>query len=350
MTKYALCLVSLVFLTGCPITLPSWLRKKPPPQAPVGTQLGPQIGAAEKGANETVEQYKKLAAGAAAGFTVLKSANKLQPSTQATEFADLETTSQLLALPQPDPAKLKEAEERLRAVLAGETERVKELYKIAAADNAKMKQELDKLTAKLTEVFQQLMDLEERRKEEAKRSAERIASLEQAVEKERKAKDEELQRWTGRIFVLAGVVGYGLIAVVLFFSASAPGGIMLGVKKVWVLGILAGLSIGLGQLVSQSWFKYAAGGTLLLAVAGVAVYFFIEYKQGKEAEAKQKALALAESTLATIVPVIDEAGDLVKSEIIPKLRGKMDTDEKALVHEVRAKLQKSARIKPTVSA
>jgi len=146
-------------------------------------------------------------------------------------------------------------------------------------------------------------------------------------------KDAELKkqtawlRWVGLgALAIAGLLAW---ARQLEFAATAA---------------LAGLaSLGLAQLISQPWFMPAVSIAAGLALAAVG---FIGYKKYQKDTLAKSIAADAErmkSALTTIVPAVDSAlaalDEAAKSTVKAALSRALDSDHKALVHEVRAKLK-----------
>lgn len=311
--------------------------------------MGSSIGETDTKSKEVIEKLNLQASNAAASVTIIRDTNQRQSDSPITEFIDKESELVIGSLPAANPQKLAESAQRRDAVLEGQRDLARKLYTDAASEAEKARAELLNATREMANAFKRLTELEERRQKEAQENLRQVKALEEEVARVKKEKDEAMERWTGRIFVLAGVAGFGFVAVILFFSASNPLGMLGGIQKTWAIALLSACSIGLGQLVSQSWFKYALGGTTVLGVIAVVLFFVFERKSNLAAKAKEEALRFAltaqeqasksyEETLMHVVPVIDKLSEDVKTKILPELSSKMDKAQKQIIKQVRAKL------------
>ena len=153
-----------------------------------------------------------------------------------------------------------------------------------------------------------------------------------------RAKETTTQQWTCR--------GIGLLCLVAAGLAAYFGG-LLALPKAGMLGI-AGLGfMALAQVLGAWWFLPAVGSVSLLAVIAVAIWI-VKHRQDANFAAETLAKAeLAKSTLAKIVPVIDQtydaltngasnAGQAVLTNLFATLSKEMNSNEKAVIHTVRA--------------
>lgn len=311
--------------------------------------LGPTIVSVDTKSKEVIEKLNQQASNAAASVSLIRDTNRSQPPSGFTEFIDAESVHILSYLPSPAPNRLQESTARRTAILEGQRDLARQLYTSAATEAEKARTELHDATKQLADAFKELNSLELRRQKEAEANLRQVKALEAEVERIKKEKDSAMERWTGRIFVIAGVVGFGFVGAILFFSTSSPLGLIGGINKTWAIALLSACSIGLGQLVSQSWFKYALGGFSVLAIIATALFFIFEHRSNLAAKGKAEALKLAlatqeqaakayEETLMHVVPVIDKLEDDVKTKILPELSSKMDKAQKQIIKQVRAKL------------
>lgn len=146
-------------------------------------------------------------------------------------------------------------------------------------------------------------------------------------------KDAELKKQTAwlRWFGFGALAVAGLLAWArqLQFAATAA-----------LVGVAA---LGLAQLISQPWFMPAVSIVAGLALAAIG---FIAYKKYQKDTLAKSIAADAErmkSALTTIVPAVDSALEsldaVAKSTVKSVLSRALDSDHKALIHEVRAKIK-----------
>lgn len=146
-------------------------------------------------------------------------------------------------------------------------------------------------------------------------------------------KDAELKKQTAwlRWFGFGALAVAGLLAWARQLQFAATAGLV---------GIAA---LGLAQLISQPWFMPAVSIVAGLALAAVG---FIAYKKYQKDTLAKSIAADAErmkSALTTIVPAVDSALESLdaaaKTTVKSVLSRALDSDHKALIHEVRAKLK-----------
>ena len=137
------------------------------------------------------------------------------------------------------------------------------------------------------------------------------------------------------------VQGIGVVAIVLSpnkLSALASAGPAVGVG---VLGL------GLAQIVSQPWFKWACAGTLAVGAVAATWWCVRQYQKKALDEALKEKAELATSTLGKLVPAIDQTfaaargaaqteGEKLLKEMFAKFSASMNADEKAVIHQTRA--------------
>ena len=152
--------------------------------------------------------------------------------------------------------------------------------------------------------------------------------------------------------------GCSALAVLSFGLAAAFGG-LVALRAVApfsaILGFSGLVAFGLAQVVGAWWFKWSVLGAVLV-VLGVVIWWVLKkQKEGTlKADAEEKAARLT-SALKTMVPVIDKVydegtteltelsakgmktvRDLLDTLVFQPLGNKMDKDDKAVVHAIRA--------------
>lgn len=110
-----------------------------------------------------------------------------------------------------------------------------------------------------------------------------------------------------------------------------------------VAGGLGALSLGAAQLwasvASHPLFQPVLGGSIVLALAGLAWAAVHAYRKGDLAAKTEREAARLKETLAVIVPVLDEAKATLGDAFAPtisRLSSKMDSAQKQVVKQVRA--------------
>jgi hypothetical protein len=128
--------------------------------------------------------------------------------------------------------------------------------------------------------------------------------------------------------------------------------VALGYARQIQFAIMAAGSGFLSLALAQLWSKVASHPAFMPTIGGVVVLGFVgfvwaavhAYKKGDLAAKTEREAERLKDTLATMVPAIDDALGTVdtaaKQTIRATLSRLMDSDQKALVHEIRAALAK----------
>ena len=239
----------------------------------------------------------------------------------------------------PSPEQRAEAEARIRAWAEG---RVTEAQTLATEARAAA----DALaTSYQTE---RAARIEAEKQEAASRaaSAKAIAQLQDDI---RKAKDATLRRTAWAIVIGSlGAIGLSLAYVLISPNKWTA---LQGAGPIAVVGILG---LGLAQLITRPWFMPACAAVAVAGLGAILWWARAKYKEGKLEEALKAKADLAQSTLAKIVPAIDDVyehaikgattgGRELLDALMSKLSGSMDKSEKAEIHATRATLLTNAK-------
>ena len=249
----------------------------------------------------------------------------------------------------PDDAELTAAHDRAALVRNGQLEEAAAATRAARADAAKFSAQLDASRAAYDAAIKE---------RDAARAAEvkAVRSIAAAQEKARVEEDARLRKlaaaeqqsqalWLriAAILCVLGVVIGGVLGKLDGLKATAP------------LGAGAVALLGLAQLVSQTWFKYAIGVMLLAALVVYAIHLYKKHQALAAADAAtaeattaaqeaQVELEAANETIESIVPVLDTAYDnadaaqktILDSTIFTPLGTAMNAESRQIIRDIRA--------------
>lgn len=184
----------------------------------------------------------------------------------------------------------------------------------------------------------------EAEKQEAASRAASARAIAQLQDDLRKAKDATMRRTAWAIVIGSlGAIGLSLAYVLISPNKWTA---LQGAGPIAVVGILG---LGLAQLITRPWFMPACAGVAVIGLGAILWWARSKYREGKLEEAIKAKADLAQSTLAKIVPAIDDVyeqavkggihgGKEVIDALLARLSGRMDKAEKAEIHATRATL------------
>ena len=327
--KALVSIIACLMLSGC------WLSKdNPKPVAPAAALNTAVIEQEAKSA--------QIRAEVAANVETARKANSTQVDGPAkgTVEGELSLAAKRLDAT-PDPIELLAGEQRARAMLEGRVDEARKLYDQASIKATEEAKERAKLEANLKTA------LEDHAKLEAQYQRE-LASLKAGYEKQIDTARNEVMRdqvkWLNRSGAACAAVAIGALALCLGFGGIAALRVAGPFAAIAAVGSL--VCFGLAQIVGQWWFKWAV---LSLAVAAIAVVGAWLWRHARQGNLKEEAKSRADrysAVLKQVIPVLDEAYDRAQGEtkaaldsIFSHIGNKMNSDQKAVVHEVRAEIK-----------
>lgn len=218
--------------------------------------------------------YRAREARVAASLYLIREYNKRNPEPISVEFIDREIGLLLRELGvDPDPSALDLARSRAALIEQGKKEESEKAYGSAlsaiqkkAEESGRLMAERDHIRSDLTaKLAQKDAQLQRNQRE----NQQKLDALSAEIEKIQSDYRHSLQQWAARILVgvgIAGIIGTG----VLVWLTYSTGG-MAVIKKALLAWIGSLLILGSGFIVSQPWFLWAAGGALILFIAGVVI-------------------------------------------------------------------------------
>lgn len=242
----------------------------------------------------------------------------------------------------PKPADLAKAIERTILTLRGARDAVVAAYKTAETESRALLLDLveksKQLEAAKAAETKAREEARVEREESAKKLADELARIQASHDKQlAELRDGEL-KFQARTLTCSGILFAAL------FGLSAGFGGVAGVKKAWPFLLLALMALGLAQIVSQPWFKWAILGAATIGVVGLGYWIWDHNRTGRlKDEAEKKAVELKKFA-SSIVPILDQAyddgsqttKDVLDTYVFDPLTDKMGDQTKALIHRLRA--------------
>jgi len=297
--------------------------------------------------NARVAESSRLedsASGAVYGAIV---ANKQSEDSKAKEATQAELGLAQRILGEPTEQSKLEAGKRVTAVLTGQLDEIRKLYKDAESQLIALQGGLASKDAEIVKLHSNVESLKIESDKEIKKHAAKIADLIADKEKQlAKAKDEATQYVMKQQVLWLNISGG--ICILIFAAGIGFGGGIAGLRMTWIFGVIGLLAFGLAQIVSQWWFMWAVLTAIVIAL-GICVYWgYRQYKNHTLKESLQDKANKATDVINAIVPVLDnawnDADTLLKKSlddlIFSKLGNQMDKEQKATIHLVRSSLTK----------
>ena len=115
-----------------------------------------------------------------------------------------------------------------------------------------------------------------------------------------------------------------------------------------ILGALGLFCLGIAQLVGLAWFKYAVFGVGIIGFIAIVVALIIDNNKHKQHVSVDQEATDYYNVLTKMIPVFDNAYEnaspeqrkWIEDNIMVKLSGKYNDDDKALIHTIRADVVK----------
>lgn len=279
---------------------------------------------------------------AAASLTAIKVATE-NAATPKEEAAYREASHAYTAFGvTPAGADLQKAVDRIELSLRGLKTQAETAYKAAETESRQLLLDLVEksklLEASKAAELKAKEDARLEREDAAKKLTAELDKIRLEHEKQlAELRDGEL-KFQARTLTCAGVLFAAL------FGLSAGFGGLAGVKKAWPFLLLAFMSFGLAQIVSQPWFKWAILGATVIGLGGLAYWVWENNKTGKLKEAAEEKAAELKKFASQVVPILDQAYDeagveaklILDSTVFEPLSSKMGDHTKALIHRLRA--------------
>ncbi|MDX2187815.1 MAG: hypothetical protein SFV32_12840 [Opitutaceae bacterium] len=252
----------------------------------------------------------------------------------------------------PDPEAALAAAERRRLLAEGKAEEARQAYDSATRRAVEAGKALAEAQAKAEAELTGLRETINRMEREAQKANIAWQAERKAWEEERRRIQDEANRRVQmlqvRILNILGAVG-----LVAGGACMAIGGIAALRAGGWIAGVGGVACLGLAQLVSLWWFKFACGGALLLLLGGIGVSAWLgKRKEAAAALIKAKADEAAallnkfKGVTRAVVPVLDDlyyaedkdGQERLDKQVFDRLKDQMTEEERQLVHNVRGEL------------
>lgn len=239
-------------------------------------------------------------------------------------------------LPPPTAEDQLSAEKRVNSIITGQLDEAKALYGQALDEGKALNNQISALTTSNTSLRGQIVNLSQLAVDERTAHAKDMQTALAAKDKEiAAAKDEVRKSFMNKLnYVLLGLGGLLILAAVA--NAWLTGGAGLGKSAILAAG--GALCFGLDYVLNAAWFVYVAIGSVILAVIGVSIYLYLEWKDRQKA----KAALVVNATSGKIVKQLDSTYEAATPEdkkvldpIFAQLGNDMDAKEKSAVKLLR---------------
>ena len=142
-------------------------------------------------------------------------------------------------------------------------------------------------------------------------------------------------KWVGK-----ALTGVGILLILfggfLIYSGVSSGSPFKSIVKAICCFVGAAVLIGLAIIINEPWFITACVVGFILIAAAVAAYLWSETKEAKERKVLDVDATRAERTLKILTKVIEDNPESTIRDVKAKLSADMDSDDKALIHEMLA--------------
>lgn len=337
-------LASLLVLSAC-----RYLPKTAASSAPGGDPLGnvtSSVHHADAAGGNVTAAAGSIESRDVADVTFISDTNQQSADGHPKTLIGQTTTTILARHPnvQPDPTQTRENADRRVAEEEGKVKAAQDLADRAVADakrsaDDKHRADVDYASA-IAKRDQQIKDTDTDITKEREDAVKNAQVLQDRV---KKAQDDAAQAVQSR--EVKGLLSAAALCLVVFVVAVGFGG-LAGLSKAWPLLLGSVLSLGLAQVVSQWWFKWAVLVSCLVGV-GVGIWWVIRHiREGNlKAAAEQQAARLTTAT-GILVPTLDDAyekasqseKEFMDKVIFDPLSSKMGPGTKSLIHTIRATL------------
>lgn len=339
-------LLLAVMLSGCKWVSPA----RQPAERVIVTPTGPQTTEQIRQLEQQVADNYKLAQRAAGAVHGAGEANTHNPEGLPKEATAAQIEEAASALPPPTPEQRAEKAVQNSRILAGELVAVRAEMGVAITENQALRQtvgereqEIARLEAEgARERAAAAAALQRQFDEMTAKITQAQADAAAAEDRARNAVLRDQVTLLNRIAVALGALAVLSLGISAFF-----GGLGI-IRQVAPFAAICGLgslvSFGLAQIVGHEWFMRSILAVVFLFIAVCGWWIWQKHKAGTLAASVTKKAEKLKTTLGDIVPVLDEAFEQADEAtraaldklIFQRLSGKMDREEKKLIHEVRA--------------
>jgi len=259
------------------------------------------------------------------------------------------------ALPAPTPEQKAHADRQNADIMAGNLAKVQAELDVDIAANKAHQAQLAEAQKNETEALRKLADVsiaaEKERTEAASKLQKQFTEMTQRIKDAENQAKLAVQKEQVADLNRAAAICAALAAATLGLAVAFGG--IAALKKVFpfvVLCIIGALMCyGLAQIVSQWWFKWAVLAGLGVILALSAWWVWRQSNQGTLRVEAEKKAAKFKAVLGDIVPVLDDAYESAEAtgkEVLDRLvfdklsgtpdkEGRMATENKAVIHEIR---------------
>jgi hypothetical protein len=242
-----------------------------------------------------------------------------------------------LASVEPDSGELLRASQAKTLIESGKAEEARKTAAIATSEAVELAVEItkaqkDRDTAILERNQAQIAfqkEMESNRLKNQKTLDDLVASHKEELDEERKS----FLRMMGRTLVGAGIVLILIGAFVVYAGVQSGNVFKSGIKAAVFAGS-AGFCFACAWTINQWWFKWVVIGGGGLAIIGLGLFLWAEWKENAERKTRFTEADEAEDTLKKISSVLDKMPK--DSPLFAQLGDTMDSTNKALILELKA--------------
>lgn len=275
-----------------------------------------------------------------------KDANTSQPASVPTTVVDNELTIALSRLTdvQPDPVEAAEAARRKLLVETGKADEARASRDKAVVEATKLANIIGELTAQIDtlKVERDAARASEKqavKQYQAQMEANRIEA-ERKMQRELDKQRNEFNRRMGYALIAGGII-FLFIGAMNGYAKMQTGDIPKAiVSSAFWAGSAAACFVS-AWAINQWWFKWLVISIFIVGAAAIVIYIITEHKDATEKKTRLKEADEAESTLTTVMAVL-ESELKPDNPVFEKLGRKMNDGNKALLHELRAEQKRKA--------
>lgn len=339
---------AMLALTGCQLIRRA--PKSPPAPVVVVPPLGDSTRDEISNLKAQVSTANDLAQRAAGAVFGAQDANASNPAGLPREATAAQLAEAAAALPDPTAEqRAVKAEQNARA-LRGELDAVRAEIGVAVDEATRLRGELDRARQESVAIAQAAA---RERAEAAAKLQRQFAEMSARITAANAARDAAKLEAANQVladqvtWLNRTAVACSGLAVLSFGLAAAFGGIM-AIRSVGpfsaIIGFAGLCAFGLAQIVGAWWFKWAILAIVAIILGICAWWVWRHHKRGTLAADAAAKLTKTKAAFAPVVKTLDEvydegeAGvrDLMDKLIFSRLSSRMNSSEKATIHEVRA--------------
>lgn len=351
-----LLLIALLLTAGCNWipwkAKPAATKKEATPIEAAATKTDTATKKADAAVGTVATKDSERDAKVKANIVHAREANQANPdgTPKTVVDGDLTVAESHLSDVKPDPAELANRQRDALLVEQGKASEARQNYTKAAQDAQKL---IEQLTEARNAASLALQERDTARAAEAAARSDFVRQLEQNRKDNQRALEEAVNAernrffsWMGRALVIAGIICI-LVGAFSAYSSVQAGDIFKAVTRgaVWVLFGL--FFFGCAWFMNQWWFKWFMIISGALMTLAVVIMIRINWKDAHEKKAARLRTYEADEAEDTLMRIQDVLDNLPKDDpVFSKLSNAMSDNHKALMHEIKAQVQRSKTIPP----